>query len=322
LYPGYWFLVFGIWLFFRISHLGFRISGETGLGGNLMPEAKIGVIGGTGLYDIEGMTHVKEIHMDTPFGDPSDKVIIGKLNGVGIAFLPRHGRGHRIMPSDIPARANIYALKSLGVEFVIAINSCGSFKEEIKPGDLLIPDQLIDRTRGRPSTFFGDGVVAHISFAEPFCRELSHTLYHCAKDAGASIYQGGTYIAMEGPAFSTRAESQLYKSWGADVIGMTAVPEAKLAREAEMCYSSICCVTDYDSWREKEEGVTADVIIGYMKSNISMAKKIIKLAVNQMPDARSCDCVSALKNAIITAPSSMSLGQKKKFDLLIGKYIC
>jgi 5'-methylthioadenosine phosphorylase len=286
-----------------------------------MPEARIGVIGGTGLYDIEGLTHVKKIHVDTPFGDASDEFVIGKMNGTGIAFLPRHGRGHRIMPGEIPARANIYALKSLGVEFIIAINSCGSFKEEIRPGDLLIPDQIIDRTRGRISTFFGGGVVAHISFTEPFCPELSHTLYHCAKEAGASVHNGGTHIAMEGPAFSTRAESKLYKSWGADVIGMTVLPEAKLAREAEICYSSICCVTDYDSWRDKEEGVTADVIIGYMKNNISLAKKIIKLAVNKIPEDRNCDCFSALKNAIITAPSSMTLGQKKKFDLLIGKYI-
>jgi 5'-methylthioadenosine phosphorylase len=286
-----------------------------------MPEVKIGVIGGTGLYEIEGMTHIRMVQVDTPFGDPSDSIVTGKLDDTGIAFLPRHGRSHRIMPGDIPARANIYALKNLGVEHVIAINSCGSFKDELKPGDLLIPDQVIDRTRGRTSTFFGDGVVAHISLAEPFCPELGHVLYHCATEAGATVHKGGTYIAMEGPAFSTRAESQLYKSWGADVIGMTILPEAKLAREAELCYSSICCVTDYDSWKEKEEGVTADVITGYMKKNVSMAKKIIKLAVGRMPDPRTCDCSSALKTAIVTAPAVMTLEQKKKFDLLIGKYI-
>jgi 5'-methylthioadenosine phosphorylase len=286
-----------------------------------MPEAKIGVIGGTGLYEIEGMTHIKEVYVDTPFGDPSDKLVVGKLNGTGIAFLPRHGRGHRLIPGNIPVLANIYALKCLGVEFIVAINSCGSFKDNIKPGDLLIPDQVIDRTRGRVSTFFENGVVAHISFAEPFCPDLSHVLYHCAQDCGASVHKGGTYIAMEGPAFSTRAESRLYKSWDADVIGMTALPEAKLAREAEMCYASICCVTDYDSWREKEEGVTAEVIFGYMRNNISLAKKIIKQAVGKISEVRQCDCVSALKNAIVTLPSSMTLEQKKKFHLLIGKYI-
>jgi 5'-methylthioadenosine phosphorylase len=286
-----------------------------------MSQARIGVIGGTGLYQIEGMTDIKDIHLDTPFGDTSDNIIVGKLNGVGIAFLPRHGRGHHIIPTEIPSRANIYALKSLGVEHIIGINSCGSFKDEIKPGELLIPDQVIDRTRGRISTFFGHGVVAHISMADPFCPNLSLSLYECAKEAGASVHNGGTYISMEGPAFSTRAESRLYKSWGADIIGMTIFPEAKLAREAEICYSSICCITDYDSWKEREVGVTADVIIGYMKINIDMAKKIVKLAVAKLPDKRTCECSSALKTAIITAPTVMTLEQKRKYDLLIGKYI-
>lgn len=286
-----------------------------------MPDIKIGVIGGTGLYEIEGMTNVRQLQINTPYGEPSDSVVTGELEGAGIAFLPRHGRGHRIMPSDIPVRANIYALKSLGIEFIIAINSCGSFKEELKPGDLLIPDQVIDRTRGRASTFFGDGVVAHVSMAEPFCPELDKVLYNCAVEAGASVHKGGIYITMEGPAFSTRAESRLYKSWGADVIGMTILPEAKLAREAELCYSSVCCVTDYDSWKEKEECVTAEVITGYMNHNISMAKKIIKLAIGRMPELRNCECAAALKTAIVTAPAVMTLEQKKKFDLLIGKYI-
>ncbi len=288
-----------------------------------MPQAraKIGVIGGTGLYEIEGMTDIREVNVETPFGNPSDSITVGKLNGVGIAFLPRHGRGHRIMPSDIPARANIYALKSLGVEQVIAINSCGSFKEEIKPGQLLVPDQVIDRTHNRTCTFFGDGIVAHVAFSDPFCNELSQILYECAKEAGAQVHQGGTYVSMEGPAFSTRAESRLYKSWGADVIGMTIIPEANLSREAELCYASICAVTDYDSWREKEEGVTADVIIGHMKNNIAMAKKIIKLAVNKIPPKRDCACLNALENAIVTAPQVMTLEQKRKFHLLIGKYV-
>jgi 5'-methylthioadenosine phosphorylase len=286
-----------------------------------MSQAKIGIIGGSGLYKIDGMTDIKDISVNTPFGCTSDSITVGKLSGIGVAFLPRHGKGHRIMPSEIPARANIYALKSLGVEQIIGINSCGSFKEELKPGELLIPDQVIDRTRGRISTFFGDGVVAHVSLAEPFCPQLSRSLYECAKEAGAAVHNTGTYISMEGPAFSTRAESRLYKSWGADVIGMTIFPEAKLAREAEICYSSICCITDYDSWKEKEAAVTADMILEVMKKNIDMAKKILKLAVSRAAPTRSCECASALKTAIVTAPTVMTLGQKKKFDLLIGKYI-
>jgi 5'-methylthioadenosine phosphorylase len=286
-----------------------------------MQRARIGVIGGTGLYQIEGMKEIEELTLDTPFGSPSDSISVGNLNGTGIAFLPRHGRGHRIIPSEIPATANIYALKSIGVEYIIGINSCGSFKEELRPGDLVIPDQVIDRTEGRVSTFFGDGVVAHVSMAEPFCRVLRHLLFECSKEAGARVHPRGTYIAMEGPAFSTGAESRLYKAWGADVIGMTVMPEAKLAREAEICYASICCVTDYDSWKEKEPGVTADVIIGYMKNNLALAKKIIQLAVGKLPPQRDCECLDALKDAIVTAPTAMTLEQKKKFDLLIGKYI-
>jgi 5'-methylthioadenosine phosphorylase len=286
-----------------------------------MPQAKIGVIGGTGLYQIEGMTNIQEIDLDTPFGKPSDSLIVGKLNGIGVAFLPRHGRGHSILPGEIPARANIYALKSLGVEHILAVNSCGSFKEELKPGDLVIPDQVIDRTQGRISTFFGNGVVAHVSMANPFCPNLSQILYDCSREAGASAHFKGTYISMEGPAFSTSAESRLYKSWGADVIGMTIFPEAKLAREAEICYASICCVTDYDSWREKEEGVTADVIIACLRKNVEISKKIIKLAVGKIPTKRACECAVSLQSAIVTAPAVMTLEQRKKFDLLIGKYI-
>ena len=286
-----------------------------------MPRAKIGVIGGTGLYQIEDMINVQEIDLDTPFGKPSDSLIVGKLNGIGMAFLPRHGRGHSILPGEVPARANIYALKSLGVEHILAINSCGSFKDEIRPCDLVIPDQVIDRTQGRISTFFGNGVVAHVSMANPFCPDLSRILHDSAREAGASVHPKGTYINMEGPAFSTRAESRLYKSWGAEVIGMTIFPEAKLAREAEICYASICCVTDYDSWREKEEGVTAEVIISCLRKNVDISKKIIQLAVTKIPSQRGCECGTSLKSAIVTAPSVMTLEQRKKFDLLIGKYI-
>lgn len=288
-----------------------------------MPQAKakIGVIGGTGLYEIEGMTDIREEHVDTPYGCPSGCIVIGELNGVSVAFLPRHGRGHRLLPHEIPVRANIYALKYLGVEQVIAVNSCGSFKDEIKPGDLLVPDQVIDRTSGRVNTFFGDGIAVHVSFGEPFCPELRRVIFACAKEAGATVHDGGTYIAMEGPAFSTRAESQLYKSWGTDVVGMTVFPEAKLAREAELCYASICLVTDYDSWKEKEPGVTADVIIGYLKRNVDITKNIIKLAVSRIPGMRRCECWSALENALITDPAAIPAEQKQKLDLLIGKYI-
>jgi 5'-methylthioadenosine phosphorylase len=286
-----------------------------------MPQAKIGVIGGTGLYDIEGMTDIEEVDITTPFGKPSDAITIGKLEGVGIAFLPRHGKGHRILPTELPVRANIYALKSLGVEHIIAINSAGSFKLEVKPGDLVILDQLIDRTRSRVNSFFGDGIAAHIPFAEPFCPVLSQILYQAAQGVGASVHPRGTCIVMEGAAFSTRAESRLYKSWGADVIGMTALPEAKLAREAEICYAVVACVTDYDSWHERTEPVTIDVILRVQHQNIDAAKQIIKLAVSRIPQRRDCECATALKTAFVTDPAAMPAEQKKKLDLLIGKYL-
>jgi len=286
-----------------------------------MPQAKIGVIGGTGLYDIEGMTDIEEISIDTPFGKPSDSIVVGKLGGMGIAFLPRHGKGHPIMPTELPARANIYALKSLGVEHIIAICSAGSFKEEVRPGDLLIPDQLIDRTRGRVNTFFGQGIVAHIPFAEPFCLVLSQILVEAAREVGASVHPRGTYVAMEGPAFSTRAESRLHRSWGADIIGMTALPEAKLAREAEICYAVISCVSDYDSWHEEKEPVTVDVILDTLHKNIDTAKRIIKLAVTRIPEKRTCECATALATAIVTAPEAIPAEQKAKLKLLIGKYL-
>jgi 5'-methylthioadenosine phosphorylase len=284
-------------------------------------KAKIGVIGGTGLYDIEGLSDIEEIDINTPFGKPSDSITIGKLEDVGVAFIPRHGRGHTILPSEVPSRANIYALKSLGVEHIIAINSCGSFKQEIKPGDILIPDQVIDRTRGRPSTFFGEGIVGHIPFAEPFCPGLSGILYDVAKEAGATVHKGGTFIAMEGPAFSTRAESLLYKSWGADIIGMTVLPEAKLAREAEICYASIALVTDYDCWMEREEPVTVDVILACMRQNVALAKRIIKTAVGRIGADRECECGMALSTAIVTAKENISPTARKKLTMIIGKYL-
>lgn len=286
-----------------------------------MPQAKIGVIGGTGLYDIEGLTDIEEVNIDTPFGKPSDTITIGKLEGVGIAFLPRHGRGHRISPTELPVRANIYALKSLGVEHIIAISSAGSFKQEIMPGDLVIPDQLIDRTRSRVNSFFGEGIVVHIPFADPFCPTLCQVLYESAKEVGASVHPKGTFVVMEGPAFSTRAESRLYRSWGADIIGMTALPEAKLAREAEICYAIIGCVTDYDSWMERSEPITIDVILNVLRQNIDTAKKIIKLAVSRIPKERNCGCATALETAIVTNPELIPAEQRKKLNRLIGKYL-
>jgi 5'-methylthioadenosine phosphorylase len=286
-----------------------------------MPNARVGVIGGTGVYQIDGISDIRHIDMDTPFGKTSDSIITGTIDGIEVAFLPRHARGHRLLPGEIPSRANIYALKSLGVEFIIAVCSAGSFKDEIKPGHLLIPDQIIDRTRGRIGTFFGNGIVAHIPFAEPFCPDLNRILVACAYEEGAHVHPKGTFIAMEGPAFSTRAESILYKSWGADIIGMTVLPEAKLAREAEICYSVIGCVTDYDSWHVNKEVVTAKSVIETLNENIGLAKRIIKRVVKQLPDHRKCICIDALKTAFITDPDKISQEQKRKLNLLINKYI-
>ena len=284
-------------------------------------QARIAVIGGTGLYNIEGLTDVKEFNPETPFGKPSDAILVGKLGGEGIAFLARHGRKHTISPTEVPSRANIYALKMLGVEFIISSNSCGSFKEELVPGHLLIPNQIIDRTRGRVSTFFSGGIVAHIQFAEPFCPELSNILYESAITAGATVHNGGTFIAMEGPAFSTRAESRLYKSWGADVLGMTVLPEAKLAREAEMCYASIACITDYDSWHEAKEAVTVETVLMTMRNNIDLAKKTIRLAAAKVPSKRTCGCADALAGAITTDLTAIPEKKKKELEILIGKYV-
>jgi 5'-methylthioadenosine phosphorylase len=286
-----------------------------------MPQARIGVIGGSGVYDIKGLTNVKEVDLDTPFGKPSDTITTGKLEGVGIAFLPRHGKGHRISPTELPVRANIYALKSLGVEHIIAINAVGSFRDEIKPGDLIIPDQLIDRTKSRVNSFFEGGIVVHIAFATPFCPVLSQILYKAAKKAGATVHKGGTYVVMEGPAFSTQAESRLYRSWGAHVIGMTALPEAKLAREAEICYSIIAGVTDYDSWQEHHKPLEIEEIVKILNQNSDTIKKIIKLAVTNIPEKCECDCARALETAIVTDKSMIPSQVKKRYNLLIGKYL-
>jgi len=286
-----------------------------------MPNAKIGVIGGTGLYEIEGLTDIREVKPKTPFGEPSDSIVIGTLEGTDVAFLPRHGRGHFVSPTEIPARANIYALKSLGVEWIISVSAVGSLKESIHPLDLVIPDQLIDRTSNRNSSFFTGGIVAHVGFARPFCPCLSDILYKAALEEGAKVHPEGTYIIMEGPLFSTKAESNLYRSWGASIIGMTALPEAKLAREAEICYATVGCVTDYDVWHETEEEVTVDIAISNLKLTADISKRIIRKAVGRIPDRRDCQCASALKNAILTDPALISPKAKNDLSLLIRKYI-
>ncbi|MDI7274441.1 MAG: S-methyl-5'-thioadenosine phosphorylase [Anaerolineae bacterium] len=287
-----------------------------------MPSARIGVIGGTGLYKMEGVSDVQEVDVPTPFGPPSDRIVLGKVAGERIAFLPRHGRGHRYSPSEVPSRANIYALKSLGVEHIISVSACGSLREEIAPLDVVIPDQLFDRTKGiRPATFFGEGMVGHISFAEPFCPELSRVLYESAVEEGAHVHRGGTLVVIEGPQFSTRGESEVYRRWGLDIIGMTALPEAKLAREAEICYATLAMVTDYDVWKVTEESVTVDVVVRYLHKNVQVAQAIIRSVVRHIERARPCPCARALENAIITDPAAIPAAQKERLGLLVGRYL-
>jgi 5'-methylthioadenosine phosphorylase len=286
-----------------------------------MPEAKIGVIGGSGLYNMEGLTEVEKIKISTPFGEPSDAIMLGNLEGVRVAFLPRHGEGHRISPSELPAKANIYALKSLGVERIISVNAVGSLKEEIEPLDVVVPDQLIDCTKGRASTFFTDGIVGHVSLAEPFCPVLSQISFEASTKVGAKVRKGGTYLVMEGPQLSTKAESQLYRSWGADVIGMTALPEAKLAREAEICYAMLALVTDYDCWHLTYESVTTEMILTNLSKGIETVKRILKLLLPSIPQKRDCACASALKYAIVTGTKYIPKEKRKDLGLLIGKYL-
>jgi len=286
-----------------------------------MDEVKIGIIGGSGLYKVGGVTEIEEVKPDTPFGKPSDAIMLGNLEGTRVAFLPRHGKGHRISPSELPSKANIYALKSLGVERIISVGAVGSLNEEIKPQDLVIPDQLIDRTKGRDSTFFTNGIVAHIAFAEPFCPVLSRILFEAATKAGAKVHKGGTYLAMEGPQFSTQAESRLYRSWGADIVGMTALPEAKLAREAEICYARVAIVTDYDCWHPRYESVNTEIILTNLQTGVDTARKVLKLAIPNIPQERNCACAAALKNAIATSPEYISDRAKVDLALLIGKYL-
>ncbi len=282
---------------------------------------KIGIIGGSGLYDMSGLTKVQSVAVDTPFGKPSDEYIKGELAGREVVFLPRHGRGHRILPSHLNFRANIYGFKELGVERIISVSAVGSLKEEIKPLDMVIPDQFLDRTKDRPATFFGQGVVAHLSFADPVCGQLSELLYQAGEKVGACLHKGGTYLCIEGPQFSTRAESKLYRQWGADIIGMTNLTEAKLAREAELCYATLAMATDYDVWHEGEEDVTAEAIIANLLKNVETAKRIIRQAIELVPADRDCLCGQALRDAIVTRPEAIPGAIKQKLELIIGKYM-
>lgn len=286
-----------------------------------MANQLIGIIGGSGLYNIEGIKDIQSVSVDTPFGMPSDSFTVGTLEGRQVAFLPRHGKGHTILPSELNFRANIYAMKKLGAGYIIAVSAVGSMKEEIKPLDIVIPDQFFDRTRGRISTFFGEGIVGHVSFADPVCETLADKLHQASKSVGARVHKGGTYLCMEGPLFSTRAESNVYRQWGVSIIGMTNLQEAKLAREAEICYSTLAMSTDYDCWRVEEESVTLEMIIGNLNKNAEMAKRILKTVIPTIPKERTCACATASQNAIVTHKDKIPENTKKKLDVIFGKYL-
>ena len=287
-----------------------------------MSTTRIGIIGGTGLYKMEGLKKTESVTIQTPFGKPSDDYLTGELDGVPVAFLPRHGRGHRLLPHELNFRANIYGFKKLGVEWIISVSAVGSMKEELEPLHMVLPDQFVDRTRKRVDTFFGDGIAAHVAFSQPICPQLSDKLYATIQDLGFPVHRGGTYLCIEGPQFSTRAESTIYRSWNVDVIGMTNLQEAKLAREAEICYATIALVTDYDCWREEEDNLSIEMIIDNLNKNTEKVKKVIRGVI---PDItlmeRSCPCCGALNNAIITQEDMIPVKVKKDLEIIIGKYL-
>jgi len=285
-----------------------------------MEKVKIGVIGGSGIYEIDGVKIIDEVFPETPWGKPSDKITIADVQGIKTAFLPRHGKGHFILPHEVNSRANIAALKMTGVEEIIAFSAVGSLKEEIRPLNFVLPDQVIDRTKMRPSTFFGSGIVAHISFPDPFCERLHGIIQPAAKELGIKMHTKETVICMEGPAFSTRAESHLYRSWGAGLINMSTLPEAKLAKEAEICYSMICMTTDYDCWKEDEEHVSVEMLIGNLNQNASAAKNLLKTILPRLGQERTCACREAAKNAIFTQPDYQNPEQKKKLKYILPDY--
>jgi 5'-methylthioadenosine phosphorylase len=283
-------------------------------------EGAIGVIGGSGLYELEGLTDVRWRRVRTPFGDPSDEYCTGVFEGRPVIFLPRHGRGHRLTPTELNFRANIWGLKSLGAEWVVSISAVGSMKESIHPLDLVIPSQFFDATKRRVSSFFGDGIVAHVGMADPVCPTVAAALEKAARATGASVHRGGTYICIEGPQFSSKAESRIYRGWGVDVIGMTNMPEAKLAREAELCYATLALVTDYDVWHEGHDAVTVEAVIQTLLKNVATAKDVLRRVIPALGPPRACPCPSLLENAVITSPAAFPLDTRRRLDLLLGKY--
>jgi 5'-methylthioadenosine phosphorylase len=286
-----------------------------------MAERTLGVIGGSGLYELPGLEGVERVRLETPFGDPSDEFVIGRLGGTRLVFLPRHGRGHRLLPSELPFRANLYGMKSLGAEWVLAVSAVGSLRQEIAPGHVVVPDQFIDRTRGRQSTFFGQGVVAHIAFADPLCPNLSRVLGDAARAERATVHAGGVYVCMEGPAFSTRAESHLYRSWGAHVIGMTNLQEAKLAREAEICFATLALATDYDCWNTAHADVQIEEILRVLAANVDLARRTVARLAAALPERSGCPCPRALEHAIITDRSTIPPAVRAALAPIAGKYL-
>jgi 5'-methylthioadenosine phosphorylase len=281
----------------------------------------IGIIGGSGLYDMAELQDREDRIIQTPFGDPSGPYVLATLRGRRVAFLPRHGHGHRLSPSELNFRANIYGFKTLGVEWILSASAVGSLREDIRPLDIVVPDQFFDRTRGRVSTFFGEGLVAHVAFAHPFCKPLSEIAIGAVEHAGARVHKGGTYVCMEGPQFSTIAESNFYRKAGFDIIGMTNLQEAKLAREAEICYTTLALVTDYDCWHPEHDSVTVEMVIGNLVGNAGTAQRVIANAVERLPIARTCECARALATAIITRPEAMSADAKRRLAPIVGKYV-
>jgi 5'-methylthioadenosine phosphorylase len=286
-----------------------------------MAERLIGIIGGSGLYEMDGLEILREERVRTPFGDPSDRYIVGRLEGRPVAFLARHGRGHSLMPSELNFRANIFGFKLLGAEWILSASAVGSMKEEVKPLDILIPDQFFDRTNGRAGTFFGNGLIVHVSVADPTCHVLGDVLYRAGRQVGATMHKGGTYLCIEGPQFSTRAESRIYRGWGVDVIGMTNLQEAKLAREAEICYATMALITDYDVWHETEDDVSVDSVVAILRQNATTARAVLRAAVTMIPAERSCACAHALRDAIITARDKVPAGVKRELAPIVGRYL-
>lgn len=282
-----------------------------------MYEPKVGIVGGSGIYEMNGLRDGRWVKVDTPFGSPSDEILLGTIRGVDVAFLPRHGRGHRLNPSEIPAKANIFALKSLGVNRIISISAVGSLQEEIHPLDIVVPDQILDRTQGRETTFFQGGMVGHVSFADPFCIVLSDHIIKMARSVGVRVHEKGTYLVIEGPAFSTRAESHLYRSWGATIIGMTALPEAKLAREAQICYATLGCVTDYDVWHSTEDDVSVELVIENLRKNVVASQDIVQQVIPQIPSEQDCPCRISSQNAVVTDPTMIPTEIAERLSILL-----